>query len=1280
MKNKKIGIPIFCLQILLFLFLNWGGDQLVSRLNWPIWLDSVGTVLAAYLLGPWCGAAVGTTTNLLAHILYGVPWYYCAISILIALIAGFAARKKILNTLLGTLSTGVVMAFAVAVAAYPINMILNNCKTGNNWGDAVIGFLGETGIPAWISLFIGELYVELLDKLLILAVLFLITRIFRLAAAQSSGKTEEKEETGEPEEAQEPGAPSAPEKPAGQDGKEGAEKTSAPDGTEKPEAKTEPAAVKALALLLAAGLAFSWTAGTARAGKQEDSVTVVSDINYNDYVQTVYSSTNGLPCGEANDIAITGDGIMWIGTYAGLYRYNGREFRWMDGFDSVRNVNCLYVDEEGRLWIGTNDNGLSIMINEEIVNVIDQSQGLPANSVKSIIKSSDGYYYIGTTGSMQILTLNCGLKKMNTLSEVSYADHLAADEKGNVAAVTNDGTLFLLQQGQIISSRQLPERQTVFKSCAFDPDGYLLAATSGNEIFRFDIGHGWFELLDVTECPNLTTIKNIYFMDDGEMFICADNGIAYRDLNGEYEKINTNDFNNSIDNMLVDYQGNLWFTSSRLGLLRMAASDFRDIYTTAGMESRVTNTIVQWNGTYYIGTDKGMDAVDLKGKKQIREDLTARFAGIRIRCMIVDDQNHLWVCTYGSGLVEFDPDGTEYVYNRENGAFGNRARVVTQLRDGTILAAGDTGLSFIRDHKIEDTIVYAEGRISSMVLTITEMQDGKILAGTDGNGIAVIENREVTRMLTRINGLSSEVILRTVLDTKTGGVFVVTSNGLCYMNTDETIRTLDNFPYYNNYDIWIKGTDSLFVLSSAGIYTVDRNELLSGKDEIQYELLDSRRGLNSSLTANAWTWFNDETGELYLPCDNGIFVINTNSFSSGAKVFRMNVPSVKMDGVTHRVDRSVTLKIGRGVSRLEIFPEIINYTIQDPNVGYWLEGFDKEWTTVPQNSLSSIAYTNLPAGDYIFHLGVLENTQDKANRKVLVERTYRITKEKEMYDNSWFVFYMLSVPMFTVGWVTWLLVKRHERKMQQQLELANKQIEMGKQTVIAIARTVDAKDQRTADHSKRVAIYSEQIARAAGLDEKQCRDIEWAAKMHDIGKIGIPDSILNKPSRLTDEEYGIMKSHTTRGAEILADFTLLDNVIDGAKYHHERYDGRGYPQGLKGEEIPEFARIIGVADAFDAMTANRIYRQQMDFSYVLGEMERGRGTQFDPKYVDILLKLINDGTIDLNQIYHVSKKDSEQAEKDAAEARAAGEKKKDESPYSTGSVSERKDAGQGGKA
>ena len=1234
MKQKKTSVWIFSLQILACLFINWAGNRLISALNWPVWLDSIGTVLAAGLMGPWCGAVIGATSSLLLHALYRIPWYYAVISILIALFVGFAARKSFLNTMLGTMTVAALLAVGTAIATYPINLILNNGDTGNAWGNAVIGFLREAGFPVWIGLFIGELYVEVLDKVIILIVLYLIIRGIRKLKKEAEKRKQKNENAGD---------------------------------------AAQTAAVRATALLLIAGLCLS---GAGKAAAAQTGTSESTDADYSNYVQTIYSSTSGLPCGEANDIDMTRDGIMWIGTYAGLYRYNGREFRWMDSFDSVRNVNCLYVDEEGRLWIGTNDNGLSIMINEQVVNVIDQSMGLPSNAVKDIIRSSDGYYYIGTTGSMQVLTLNCGLKKLNTLPEVDYADHLAADDRGNVAAVTNDGTLFLLQQGQIISSRQLPERETVFKSCAFDQDGCLLAATSGNEIFRFDISRGWFESLGVTQYPGLTSIMNMYMTDCGSMFICADNGVGFVSADSMYEKINTNDFNNSIDNMLIDYQGNLWFTSSRLGLLRLAQSDFRDIYTTTGLEKRVANTVVRWKNTYYFGTDKGMDAVDLKGLHKFRDGVTDRFDGSRIRCMIVDEDEHLWVCTYGSGLVELEPDGTEYVYNRNNGAFGNRARVVSQLRDGTILAAGDTGLSFIRDHKVQKTITYTEGKISSMVLTITEMPDGTILAGTDGNGLAVIENGEVVRMLTRNDGLSSEVILRTILDNANGGVFVVTSNGLCYMDSDGSIRTLDNFPYYNNYDIWIKGTDDLFVLSSAGIYTMDRNELLSGRDGISYDLLDSRRGLYSSLTANAWTWFEEGTGELYLPCDTGVFVINTNTFSSGARAYRMSVSSVRLDGEVRRADRSETLKIPRGTSRVEIFPEVINYTIQDPNVGYMLEGFDKEWTIVAQNSLGSISYTNLHAGDYVFHLAVFDNSLEN----IVDERTYSFTKEREMYDSGWFIIYLLSVPMITVGWITWLFVRRHERKMEEQLKMANRQIEMGKQTVIAIARTVDAKDQRTSDHSHRVALYSRQIAEAYGLDKKQCRDIEWSAQMHDIGKIAIPDAILNKPARLTDDEYSKMKTHTTSGAEILKDFTLLDNVIDGAKYHHERYDGKGYPQGLSGEQIPLFARIIGVADAFDAMTANRVYRQKLDFNYVLGEMERGRGTQFDPVFVDILLKLIREGKIDLNSVYNVPKEEEGKTEGKDGQAAGADEAKQAEPPTAPVSSPGTDKAEQGGKA
>ena len=1188
MKRWKIWqislFVIFCIM------LNYWGRQLATTLSLPMWLDSFGTALSAYAGGPLVGAIVGVTGNLIEGMGDYVACIYSLISIALAVIVGFQARKHKLNTILDAMTLAAIVAVVSIAIAVPLNMIFYGGSTGNMWGNGVVGYMRERGLPLPFCQVLGQFYVEFLDKLLTLIGLYVALRLWRRLRR----------------------------KPKPADGEGGAAHEA-----------QKAAAIVVLVLALGVG-------GLIAPARAEEA----DVVDYNDYVQTVYASNNGLPCGEANDIAQTNDGILWIGTYAGLYRYNGREFRWMDDYESVRNVNCLYVDEGGRLWIGTNDNGLSICINERIVNVVDQSNGLPSNSVRSIIQSADGYYYVGTTSSMQVLNLSNGLKRVNTLHEINYADKIAADDKGHVAALTADGRMFLLEKGQIVSSIRLPDGEEVYDSVCFDAEGVLLAGTSTNRIFVYVVDEGRFEERAIRECPGMNHINDLYYLDNGELFVSADNGVGYITREDDFEAINTNDFNNSIDNMLVDYQGNLWFTSSRLGLLRMAPSAFKDVYSTVGMDRRVVNTVVMWKGAFLFGTDKGLDVVDEACKNRVTNALTEKLAGVRIRCMLVDSSDNLWVCTYGSGLLEIEPDGTEHVYNSESGSFGNRARMVTQLSDGTILAGGDTGIGFIEGHEVVNNIGLTDSPINSMILTATELSDGTILAGTDGDGIAVIEDRKVTRMITRADGLSSEVILRTVRDPKTDGVFIVTSNGLCYMDEAGAIRRLDNFPYFNNYDIWAKDKDTLFVMSSAGIYVVDRDELLSDTENIAYDLLDAKRGLNSSLTANSWNYC-DSKGDLFLPCDRGVYIIDTVRYTSGISAYRMSVKSVKLDSALQQIGRNGVIEIGRGVSKVELYPEVINYTIQDPYVGYWLEGFDSDWTILPQSAMSTITYTNLATGEYTFHLAVFDNNQ--AN--ILGERDYKLVKVREIYDNHWFIFYIILIPILAVIWFTWYIMRsRIQRMMEAQrheLELARQQIQMGNETIIAIAKAVDAKDERTSQHSLRVSQYSVMIARELGFSEEECENLRRAALMHDIGKIGIPDCILNKPARLTDEEYAVMKSHVTRGAEILKDFTLIKNVVEGARYHHERYDGRGYPDGLKGEEIPQYGRIIGVADAFDAMTANRVYRKQMDFEYVLNEMRKGRGTQFDPQIVDIMLRLIDEGKIDLNALYPAKTDDAQ---------------------------------------
>ena len=182
------------------------------------------------------------------------------------------------------------------------------------------------------------------------------------------------------------------------------------------------------------------------------------------------------------------------------------------------------------------------------------------------------------------------------------------------------------------------------------------------------------------------------------------------------------------------------------------------------------------------------------------------------------------------------------------------------------------------------------------------------------------------------------------------------------------------------------------------------------------------------------------------------------------------------------------------------------------------------------------------------------------------------------------------------------------------------------QVVESLATAIDAKDTYTNGHSVRVAEYSKEIAKRYGYNEEKQDAVFMMGLLHDVGKIGIPDSVINKPARLTDEEFALIKTHPSVGARILSNIKKMPRLADGARWHHERYDGKGYPDGLSGEDIPEESRMIAVADAYDAMTSNRSYRRSLSQEVVRGEIEKGRGTQFDPQFADIMIQMIDEDT------------------------------------------------------
>ena len=235
-----------------------------------------------------------------------------------------------------------------------------------------------------------------------------------------------------------------------------------------------------------------------------------------------------------------------------------------------------------------------------------------------------------------------------------------------------------------------------------------------------------------------------------------------------------------------------------------------------------------------------------------------------------------------------------------------------------------------------------------------------------------------------------------------------------------------------------------------------------------------------------------------------------------------------------------------------------------------------------------------------------------------------------------FFFYGVSITNITMAAVViiyythalYYLSEAARRARLHELEMLKitqkKESAMFEQTAEALANAIDAKDKYTRGHSARVALYSRQIAKKAGLTDKKCNQVYFAALLHDVGKIGIRNDIINKVGRLTDSEYEQIKKHSVLGEQILSSIKQAPFLSVGARYHHERYDGRGYPDGIAGEEIPEIARIIAVADAFDAMTSMRSYRKPLEKETVRLELINGSGTQFDPRFSEIMLEIMKE--------------------------------------------------------
>ncbi|MGN1110969.1 MAG: two-component regulator propeller domain-containing protein, partial [Oscillospiraceae bacterium] len=423
---------------------NMGGKFLAEVLALPVMLDSIGTMLCAYLYGPVCGAIVGGAANIAYLSISPISCAYSLTNIAAGIIIGLCAKRKMFDNLFGMLSTGFLVTISSVLISTPLNFLFSEGLTGNKWSDGVINLLNALGANRIFSAVCGEFYLDFVDKVLSVLLVAGIIKLYRRFASKRLKKK----------------------------------------------------VLEMISVSLAVMFCFVSLPANASAnltGKKQDT-----------FLQTVYDAENGLPGGIANDIAQTKDGILWVATYGGLYRYNGSEFRLMSNFESVKNANCLFTDNEGRLWIGTNDSGLSICVNNEISNILNSESGLPSDSVRYIAQGENGIYYVGTSDALALVTLSNGLKVTEVIPEITYAKSISSNGK-YVAAVSDTGRLFLLEGDTIVARTYL----SWYSCCQFSEDGKLYAGTISGEVEEYDVSEGSFSWKGSMKCGDLGSINSL---------------------------------------------------------------------------------------------------------------------------------------------------------------------------------------------------------------------------------------------------------------------------------------------------------------------------------------------------------------------------------------------------------------------------------------------------------------------------------------------------------------------------------------------------------------------------------------------------------------------------------------------------------------------------------------------------------------------------------------------------------------------------------------------------
>ncbi len=758
------------------------------------------------------------------------------------------------------------------------------------------------------------------------------------------------------------------------------------------------------------------------AGNQEESAgkamtngggyAATGQIANTDYMAVLYNAENGLPTSEANCVLGTSDGYVWIGGYAGIIRYDGSRFERLPASTGLTNGRGIFEDSKGRVWIGTNDNGVVVLLEGDQNIHFGKEDGLPSSSMRTFAEEGSGYIYIASTAGVSYVDENMTLHAVDDdRINNERVQRLVTDVTGSVYGQTRNGAIFRLSYGKLVSfysGRDLGIGNIT--TILADPykSGKLYYGTSSDYIYYGTYGE------DVEELKRIYVpgIRNTHWMsfECGRVWVTSESVVGYLDEHENFKALDNLPMDSSIEMITSDYQGNIWLASSRMGVMKIIANDFQDFSGKANMEKEVVNATCMYGDLLYYGTDDGLRVVN-SGMFPINNMLTVHVGKNRVRDIIKDSKGNLWVSvlTGNKGLICYNPQGGITDYTVSEGMPSNEIRCTYETSDGRIIVGTNGGVAILKDGKIISTIGKEEGLKNTVILSVCEDESGRILAASDGDGIYVIDGDNISKIE---NGLTSDVVMMIKRDIRRSVHWLITSNSIEYLK-DGVVTPVTTFPYNNNFDIFFDRKDNSWITSSQGIYLVKAQNLLDD-NVTDYRLFTMANGLTSMPIANGRSCL-DYDGNLYIAGNSGVSRINIYKFHEETPVIKTAVAQLLKDGERILPNASGTYVIPAGDGRIQISPAILDYTTTNPLVRVYLDGAIEDGITAEHNKLYDLEYTRMKYGNHKLHIQILDNQTGD----VLSDETVDIRKEPHFFEITAVRIMLMGLMVVLAGVIVW---------------------------------------------------------------------------------------------------------------------------------------------------------------------------------------------------------------------------------------------------------------------